>query len=358
LGPTLGHGTGYTSDMFLAAVCLQASLLAHPLYLQEEKPELRSAQHILLLHDDVEDLPFKYGRSKEDSLELMRSLAGRFDAGEDFAELASQHSDSRTRAYGGSLGSYPPGMLKEPINSFLFGAEMGEVSPILDTPSGLHLVVRVDTHAAVRQILVSGTGVDSKTEAERLLNELREGADFAELAAQHSKDPISAANGGCYRVFERGSHDALIKAAAFRAQIGELVGPIESPLGFHLLERVSTDGFPKELWEDNFIRVRVMLVSHLNALGASPHLNRTQSEALALGEEAVRRLDDGEDFAELAGRFNDDPGGKKRRGDVGWIHRQNPDLPVFYSKLFLVEPGTVSGPILTRAGVVVARRER
>lgn len=344
--------------MLLAAVFLHVSLLAHPLYLQEEKPELRAAQHILLLHDEVEGLTFEHERSKEETLALMRSLAARIEAGEDFAELARQHSDARTRAYDGSLGSYPPGMLKEPINGFLFGAELGEVSPILDTPSGLHLVVRVETHAAVRQIFIQGKGDEPRAEAERLLGELRGGADFGELATRHSDDAASAARGGRYRVFERGSHDALLKAAAFRAGIGEVVGPVDSPIGYHLLQRVPTEGFPPELWEDNFIRVRAMLVSHLNALGVSPDLNRTQTEALALADEAVGRLNDGEDFAELAGRFNDDPGGKERRGDLGWIHRQNPDLPAFYNKLFLSEPGTIHGPILTSAGVVVARRER
>jgi parvulin-like peptidyl-prolyl isomerase len=343
--------------MLLATLLLQASLLTHPLYLEEQKPELRSALHILLLHDDLEGLQFELGRDHEQAHELMRSLEARVQQGEDFGELARSYSDARTALSFGSLGSYPPGMLKEPVNGFLFGAEVGQVSPILDTPEGLHLIKRVDTRAAVLQIHIAGTGTEHRELAARLMRELEEGADFGELAREHSQDPISAANAGRYRVFERGSHDSSIKALAFRTRLGALAGPIESPLGLHILKRVATEGFSPELWEDNFIRVRAILISHLKALGASPDLSRTQSDALELAEEVIRRLDQGEDMAEIAARFNDDPGGKSRAGDLGWIHRQNPDLPAFFSQLFLAEPGTVTQPILTGAGVVVARRE-
>lgn len=343
--------------MLIAAVCLQASLLAHPLYLQEEKPELRSAQHIFLMHEEVEGLPFRHERTKEEALALMHQLVERVEAGEDFGELALQHSEARTRAWRGSLGSFPSGQLKEPVDGFLFDAELGEVSPVFDTPDGLHLIKRVETFAAIQQIQLEGTGEETMARARALLAQLDEGADFGELAESHSKDPISSANRGRYRVFERGSRDSSIKAAAFQAAMGELVGPIESPLGVHLIKRVPSEDFPPELWEDNFIRVRAVLIAHLEALNSDPNLSRTQSEAMALGEELVRRLEQGEDLAEVAARFNDDPGGKERAGDLGWIHRQNPDLPRFYTKLFLGESGQVHGPILTTAGVVVARRE-
>ena len=71
----------------------------------------------------------------------------------------------------------------------------------------------------------------------------------------------------------------------------------------------------------------------------------------------IRRVEGGEDFAEIAGRFNDDPGGMERRGYLGWIHRNNPDLPTFFSRLFLAESGTLTTSILTPYGVVVLQKE-
>ena len=70
----------------------------------------------------------------------------------------------------------------------------------------------------------------------------------------------------------------------------------------------------------------------------------------------MRKVKAGEDFNEIAARFNDDPGGLERRGYLGWIHRQNPDLPTFFGRLFLAAPGTLTEPALTPSGIVVLRR--
>ena len=344
--------------MLLASLCLQASLLAHPLYLEEAKPELRAAQHILLLHDGLDGLPFSQGRGHDEALALMEELHARIVKGEDFGELAKQYSSARTASSYGSLGSFPKGMLKEPFDGFLFGSELEELSPILDLPTGLHLIKRVEPYAAILQIQLDAKVAESRDLAQELRVKLDGGADFGELARAHSTDAVSAARDGKFRVFERGSNDSLLKLAAFRASMGEVVGPIETPLGLHLIQRVEPASLPPELWDDNFIRVRGILVSHLNALGVDPDINRTQSEAKDLAEEVIRRVNGGESFSEIAARFNDDPGGKDRAGNLGWVHRENPDLPHFFSSLFMAKPGTLSPAYLTPAGVVVLQRER
>ncbi len=344
--------------MLLAALCLQASFLSHPLYLDEAKPELRSAQNILILHDDLEGMTLPYGRDHAQALELATSLRAKLAAGADFAQMAREFSNSRTARNGGTLGSFPGGMLSEPVNSWLFEAEVGELSGVLDSPKGLHILRRIETYAGVLMIQVAGTGAESRALATEIFSKLEAGADFAELALAHSVDLDSAQRGGAYRVFERGSRDVLLKAAAFEAGLGELIGPIETPLGLHIMKRVAPESLPKELWEDNFIRIRAVVVAHLKALNVDPSLNRTQSEAKALAEEVIQRVAQGEDFAEIAARFNDDPGGKQRAGDVGWVYRYNPDLPHFLQRLFLQPPGSMLEAIKTPAGYMVVRREQ
>jgi parvulin-like peptidyl-prolyl isomerase len=344
--------------MLLAALCLQASFLSNPLYLDEAKPEVRSAEHILLLHDDLEGLPLPRGRGHEATLALAASLREQLEAGADFASLALAYSNSSTAQHGGVLGSYPPGMLAEPMGTWLWGAEVGELSPVLDSPRGIHLLRRVETHAGVLMIQLEGGSNATRAEAEGLLTQLAEGADFGELARKHSDDLESASRGGQYKVFERGARDVLLKAAAFSAEVGEVIGPLESPLGLHILKRVEPESLPRELWEDNFIRARALVVAHLKALAVDPGIVRTQTEALGLAEEVVQRVERGEDFEEIAARFNDDPGGTGRRGDLGWVYRYNPDLPHFMQRLYLIEPGTFLEPIQTPAGYVVVRRER
>jgi len=345
--------------MLLAALCLQASLLAHPLYLDEEKPELRAAQHILLLHDELPGAVRRTGLTRDQAVERMEALRARVVAGEDLGDLAREHSHASTAPYGGSLGSYPRGQLREPFDAFLFEAEPGELSPVISDERGVHLLRRVPVHAAVRMIQLEGTGPEARALALRLREELEAGADFGELASEHSVEPTSRANEGRFRVFERGPRDSLIKAAAFRARVGEVVGPLESPLGLHLIERVSPEGFAQEFWDDNFIRARGLLVQHTGAKGAAEDFNREKGEALDLAEEVARRVREGEEsFAEIAARFNDDPGGLERAGDLGWIHRGNPDLPLFLTLLFNAQPGTVSRPYVTEYGIVLLQRER
>jgi peptidyl-prolyl cis-trans isomerase C len=88
----------------------------------------------------------------------------------------------------------------------------------------------VPAEACVRHILVE----DLET-AEAIAESLREGADFAEIAQEESIDPGSAARGGDLGCLPRGATVAPFDEAAFSAEIGALVGPVETQFGYHLL---------------------------------------------------------------------------------------------------------------------------
>lgn len=88
-----------------------------------------------------------------------------------------------------------------------------------------------DEQVRARHILVEDSAL-----ARELLIQLRNGADFAELAEKHSIDPGSAANGGDLGWFPRGRMVEPFEEAAFNAEPGELVGPVESEYGFHIIE--------------------------------------------------------------------------------------------------------------------------
>lgn len=73
--------------------------------------------------------------------------------------------------------------------------------------------------------------------AEELLAQIRAGSlDFAQAASQHSQDPGSAARGGDLGFFGRGRMVTPFEDAAFGASVGEIVGPVETQFGFHLIE--------------------------------------------------------------------------------------------------------------------------
>lgn len=74
------------------------------------------------------------------------SLRAQWEDGADFAELAVQHSlDTSTRVGGGDLGWFPAGLLQyEALGQAAFSLEPGQVSPVIETELGFHLVQTVE----------------------------------------------------------------------------------------------------------------------------------------------------------------------------------------------------------------------
>jgi len=82
----------------------------------------------------------------------------------------------------------------------------------------------------------------ARDKAERLAKEARSApAKFAELARANSDDPGSAAQGGDLGTFARGSMVKAFEDAAFAAKAGDIVGPVETDFGFHVIRVSAVD---------------------------------------------------------------------------------------------------------------------
>ncbi|MFL6008370.1 MAG: peptidylprolyl isomerase [Rubrobacteraceae bacterium] len=77
---------------------------------------------------------------------------------------------------------------------------------------------------------------DQKAKAEEVKQQLQNGGDFAELAKEYSQDPGSAEQGGDLGCLGRGETVANFEEAVFNAKQGEIVGPVETEFGYHLIE--------------------------------------------------------------------------------------------------------------------------
>ncbi len=84
----------------------------------------------------------------------------------------------------------------------------------------------------VRHILFNK---DQDEKAEEVKAQLEDGADFAELAKEFSQDPASAETGGDLGCIGRGETVPDFEEAAFDAEEGKIVGPVETEFGFHLI---------------------------------------------------------------------------------------------------------------------------
>src|SRR5215217_99699 len=77
---------------------------------------------------------------------------------------------------------------------------------------------------------------DQKEKAEEVKQQLQNGGDFAALAKEYSQDPGSAEQGGDLGCIGRGETVPNFEEAVFGAEQGEIVGPVETDFGYHVIE--------------------------------------------------------------------------------------------------------------------------
>ena len=194
--------------------------------------------------------------------------------GASFAQIAATYSDAPDATQGGTLGWRPSGRLPTLFLDALERLQPGDVSDILRSPNGFHIVKLLEkrgraaatgvqqTH--VRHILLRAREGLSESEARERLQRLRDriasGADFAELAKQHSED-ASAAKGGDLGWVAAGDTVPEFERVMNALKNEEVSQPVQTPFGWHLvqvLERRSDElsGDRKKIAARQAIRAR------------------------------------------------------------------------------------------------------
>jgi peptidyl-prolyl cis-trans isomerase SurA len=170
-------------------------------------------------------------------------------AGGDFARLAASTSDAADALQGGALGWRAPSRLPELFADALKTMQPGDVSGVLRSPAGFHLLKLLErrgaglaapvTQTRARHILVKTSEVVSEADALRRLAGLREriagGTDFAQLARLNSEDG-TAARGGELGWVHPGDTVLEFERAMNALKPGELSEPVRTPFGFHLIQ--------------------------------------------------------------------------------------------------------------------------
>jgi peptidyl-prolyl cis-trans isomerase C len=88
------------------------------------------------------------------------------------------------------------------------------------------------------QVRASHILVQSLSEAVNLQEQIKGGADFGQLASQHSKCP-SGRNGGDLGPFGRGQMVKPFEDATFALEVNGLSQPIQTQFGYHLIKRTA-----------------------------------------------------------------------------------------------------------------------
>ncbi len=100
-------------------------------------------RHIILLSHDGDT-----EQQKADRRAQLASIRARAVNGENFAALARQYSQDNVAQQGGDLGYFPRGMMVKPFEDAAFSLKKGQISEIVETQFGLHIILCVDMKSA------------------------------------------------------------------------------------------------------------------------------------------------------------------------------------------------------------------
>lgn len=157
-------------------------------------------------------------------------------------------------------------------------------------PDGLfqasHILIRLPQHATTAEQFLAKQRIDS------IYIALKGGADFTEMARQHSEDPGSARNGGMLPWLSKGQLLKEFEEVALAMQPGELSRPLLSPVGYHIIYMNDRKQFePYEFHREGILQF-------LEQRGIRAYAKRSMGEKLAaqMGggispEEALQRAE-------------------------------------------------------------------
>jgi peptidyl-prolyl cis-trans isomerase SurA len=192
------------------------------------------------------------GASREEIAEVRERaerLRAQLESGTSFAQLAIANSDGPTALEGGALGWRKGAQLPTIFADEVPELEPGEVSEVIQTGSGFHIVrlnevrgaeiIMVDQVRA-RHILISPNELlDDDATEQKLLglrSQLLDGADFATIAVANSEDTVSSADGGDLGWNEPGVFVPEFAEKMQSQAIGEISEPFRTRFGWHILE--------------------------------------------------------------------------------------------------------------------------
>ncbi|WP_148050416.1 peptidylprolyl isomerase SurA [Pseudomonas brassicacearum] len=175
-------------------------------------------------------------------------------------------------------------------------------------------------------------------QAMAIYQQLKQGADFSQLAIAKSASD-NALEGG-----DMGWRKAAQLPPPFDRElsamaVGEITQPARTPGGFIILKVLEKRGGGNQVRDE--VHVRHILIK--------PSEIRSEEETKRLAQKLYDRISAGDDFAELAKSYSEDPGSALNGGDLNWID-PNALVPEFREVMAKTQQGQLSKPFKTQYG--------
>ena len=184
----------------------------------------------------------------------------------------------------------------------------------------------------------SATIQAAERQARDIHRQLRQGADFAQLAITRSSSE-TALEGGDMGWRKAAQLPPPFDTMVSSLSIGEITEPLRTPGGFIILKLLDKRGGGALVREEVHVRHILLKPSEIRSL----------EESRRLAERLYQRLQAGEEFAGLAKKFSDDPGSALNGGDLNWID-PNSLVPEFRKVMANTPAGQLSRPFQSPFG--------
>jgi peptidyl-prolyl cis-trans isomerase SurA len=220
-------------------------------YLEHQKKTASAANEYNVAHILIpvaqDATPAQLAQASKRAQEIDERARG----GEDFGKLAITYSASETALEGGSLGWRKGTELPTFLADVIARMKPGDVSELMQTPSGFHIVRLNDTRTAggpqiiqqvhLRHILLRTSEIEDDATVRQKLTHMRDQIlsskeDFAVLAKTNSQDAGSAVNGGDLGWTQGDSFVPEFAATAESLKVNEISQPFHTQYGWHIMQ--------------------------------------------------------------------------------------------------------------------------
>ncbi|APC19268.1 molecular chaperone SurA [Pseudomonas frederiksbergensis] len=175
-------------------------------------------------------------------------------------------------------------------------------------------------------------------QAMEIYQQLKQGADFSQLAIAKSASD-NALEGGDMGWRKAAQLPPPFDRELSAMSVGEITQPARTPGGFIILKVLEKRGGGNQVRDE--VHVRHILIK--------PSEIRSEEETKRLAQKLYERISAGEDFAELAKSYSEDPGSALNGGDLNWID-PNALVPEFREVMAKTQQGQLSKPFKTQYG--------
>ena len=189
-----------------------------------------------------------------------------------------------------------------------------------------HILFRAPESASPEQLQ------SLKAKAEQVLDRLRKGEDFAQLAASYSDAP-DGLKGGSLGLRPLNRLPAIFADAVVKLKVGQVSPLLRSSNGFHIIKLVSKNGGTLPPVQQTHVRHILIRVNEVVS----------EADARHKLEGLYDRIIHGEKFEDLARLYSQD-GSASKGGDLGWIYPSD-TVPEFEQAMNQLKPGELSKPV-------------